>query len=395
MGYGGSHERKRPDEVAPIGRARLTAPSHAIHITLAAGRPRPSAPAGAEGRAEVTAHPTASTVTAEAVVNLDGTGTWSIDGGVTEPITASTAAAVRAEVLHRAVIAAAERGAEIELRATFLSLPILLRVSPTGEVVRVEGSGVAPTPDPSPGADLSRESVLERRHRSSGRGPRWVIAAAVVALAAAAVVGLVLVRGSGDDSPSAASAPRTAASPLGARPSTAVEVPAAPPRKLDVTVTAHRGGPLTARVRATAAPTVATLTVRREGRRIARHRLHLPGARTTWSSGTVTFRHVGPGRYRWAVTAPGASRVTGTYRVLARPAPRDHRAEPSTGPGAVGVTPAPTHVPTSSAPASLPPAPQPSPLQPPHPPAHPRPPAPHHGPVPGGSTSSPHLGPRP
>jgi hypothetical protein len=99
------------------------------------------------------------------------------------------------------------------------------------------------------------------------------------------------------------------------------------------------------------------------------------------------------------------------------PTPSVHRVQRSTRPGAVGVTPPPTQVPSPSAPATLqastvqvsvvqqstpqqstpqPSAPQPSAPQPSAPPPAPtRQPLPHNGPVPGGNTSPPHTGPRP
>jgi hypothetical protein len=382
---------------------------------------------------------------AEAVVNLDGTGTWSI-GDTTEPITATSAAAACDKVGRRAVVAAAERETEIELTATIVGVETLLRVSPTGEITRFEVVGNALHPASSPGGDPDSETVTDRHvplswaeladlsyaeavpppsspppsgRVLSGRGstavtkarrPRWTVAAAAVgALAAATVAGLVLVRGAEDGSPSA-SAPATHATvPTPAvSPPTYTVVPAAAWRKLDVTLTARKGGPLTAQVRATAAPTVATLTIWSEGRRIATRRLHLTGAQATWSSGTVTFAHTGPGHYRWAATAPGAARVTGTYDVPVRPEPRDRRVPRSTSPGTVGVapspapapaataseSPAPATLPSSTPPPSPPPSSSPPPSTPP-PPSPTKPPEHHNGPVPGGNTGPPHNGPRP
>lgn len=106
----------------------------------------------------------------------------------------------------------------------------------------------------------------------------------------------------------------------------------------------------------------------------------------------------------------------------APPTPSVHRVQRSTRPGAVGVAPPPSQVPSPSAPATLqastvqvavlqpstpqPSAPQPSTLQPTTPqPSTPPPstphsaptrqPLPHNGPVPGGNTNPPHTGPRP
>lgn len=89
----------------------------------------------------------------------------------------------------------------------------------------------------------------------------------------------------------------------------------------------------------------------------------------------------------------------------ASPTPPAHRSQRSARPGAVAVTP--TRTPEPSAPLTpqptlpaTPPAPattpQPSAPQPTTPaPAPPQQPSSHHGPVPGGSTSPPHTGPRP
>jgi hypothetical protein len=345
----------------------------------------------------VTAHPTTSAVAAEAVVNLDGTATWSIGGGTAEPITATTAAALPYAVLYRTVVAAADRGTAIELTATLAGIPILLGVSPTGEITRFE---MAPAHGVPPVADLSSEPLTNRHvplrgaeQRRSIPRPRRAIAAAAGALAAAAVAGLVVMRGAGGGSPSPSMVPTTstAASTPAVSPFTSEVVPAAAERKLDVTVRARKGGPLTAQVSATAAPTVATLTIWRGGRRIAKRQLHLTAARATWSSGTVTLKHTRPGSYRWAATAPGAARVTGTYTV--KPAPPERRARRSTRQGALAVTPPPTQVPATSAPVTHPQA----TVQPstPPPPADTRRPEPHNGPVPGGSTSPPYPGPRP
>jgi len=334
----------------------------------------------------VTADPTTSAVAAEAVVNPDGTATWSIGGGTAEPITATSAAALPYAVLYRTVAAAAERGTEIELTATIAGVPILLGVSPTGEITRFE---TAPTPGGSLPVSRSGGAAV-----TSAVRPRRVIAAAAGVLAAAIVAALVLMRGAGGSSPSPSVAPATspAASTPAVSPSPSTVVPAAAGRRLDVTVTARKGGPLIARVRATAAPTVATLTIWREGRRFATRLLHLTAARATWSSGTITLEHAGPGSYRWAATAPGAARVTGTYRVPVKPAPRDHRVQPSTRP-AVEVTPPPTQATAPSAPVT-PPPPTVQPSTPP-PTAHTQRPDPHDGPVPGGNTSPPYPGPRP
>jgi len=350
----------------------------------------------------VSAHPTTLVVAADAVINLDGSGTWSIDG-TTEWITATTAPAAREEALRRTALAAAERGTAIELTAVLAGVPTFLRVSPTGEVTRFEGSGITPAPvTSSPGSDPSPQMVTNRHVPSSEAEPRrrWVIAAAAGALAVAAVAGALLLRddGGGSPSPSAALTPTTAASTHAASPPTSTVVPAVVRRRIDARVTARKGGPLTAHVRATAAPTVVTLTVWREGRMIARRRLHLTVARSAWSSETITFQNVGPGRYRWAATAPGAPRVSGRYTVLARPAPRDSQTQQSSSTGAVGVTPSPTQAPAPSSAASAPPASQPPstprPSTPPPAAGTPRP-APHHGPVPGGNTGSPHPGPTP
>jgi hypothetical protein len=350
----------------------------------------------------VSAHATTSVVTAEAFVNLDGSGTWSIDG-TTEPITASTAPAAREEALRRTALAAAERGTAIELTAVLAGVPTFLRVSPTGEVTRFEGSGFPPAPaTSSPGTDPSPPTVTNRHVPSNEGGPRrrWVVAAAGAGcLAVALVAGLLLLRdtGGGSPSPSAAPTPATGGSTPAASPPPSTVMPAVVRRKLDARVTARKGGPLTAQVRATAAPTVVAVTVWREGRMIATRRLHLTVARPAWSSGTITFENVGPGRYRWAATAPGAPRVSGTYTVLVRPAPQDRRLHQSSSTGSVGRT-SPTRAWAPSPSASPPPASQqPSTPQPSTPPstAGTRRPAPHHGPVPGGGTSSPHPGPTP
>ena len=388
----------------------------------------------------MSAQPTTAVVAAEAVLHLDGTGTWSVGVGTIEEIRAATAADAFDEVLHRTVVAAAERGTAIELIATLAGAPILFRVSPTGEITGSEVSGVAPGPTsssltgpasqagtehqaPLSGAELAELSYAEEVSGPSSvrpprrpvwrRGwtavtravrPRWAVAAVAGALAAAAVGGLVLTRMAGDDSPSPSTAgdarPETSAPftrPF-TRPLTTRVVPALATRKLEVTVTARKGGPLTARVRATAAPTVVTITVWQEGRRIAMRRLQLTDASATWSSGIVTFAHTGPGRYRWSATAPRAARASGRYEVPVKPAPPERRSQPSTSAAVAGAPPS-SSVPASSSSPSSPTAtrlptaaPPPTPLMP-SPPAAPTPP--HNGPVPGGNTSPPHTGPRP
>ncbi len=326
----------------------------------------------------MTARPTPSAATARAVVNRDGTGTWSIGGGLAESITATTAAAVPYAMLYRTVAAAAQQGTAVELTVTLDGVPILLEVSPTGEITRFEIA-------PATGTSRGKRAVPSR----------WAIVAAAGALAAAVLAGLVLVRDAGGGSASPSTVPSTGAAPSRAAvsPFTSEVAPAVAGRELHVTVKAPQGGPLTARVRATAAPTVVRLTIWREGMMVARRRLHLTVARATWSSAAVTFNHTGPGGYRWAATAPGAARVTGTYTVPVKPASRDRRAHRSTRPGAVGVTPPPTRVPASSTPVALPPAiPRPST---PEAPTGTQRPEPHNGPVPGGNTNPPHPGPSP
>jgi hypothetical protein len=350
----------------------------------------------------VSAHPTTPLVAAEAIVNLDGSGTWSIDGTI-EQISATTAPAAREDALRRTALAAAERGTAIELTAVLAGVPTFLRVSPTGEVTRLEGSTFTPVPAASsPETEPSSQTVTDRHVPPDGaeRRPRWALAAAAGVLATAAVAGLLFLRAVGDGSPSPTptGTPTTAASAPPASPSRSTVVPAVVRRKLDVTVTARKGGPLAAQVRATAAPTVVTVTLWRHGRIIAKRRLHLTAGRTTWASGDVTFQRTGPGRYRWAVTAPGASRVTGTYTVPVKPTPRYHRLQQPGNTGAVGVTPSPTRAAAPSAPPSPPPvtAPPstPRPSTPP-PTAGTRRPGPHNGPVPGGDTNPPHPGPSP
>lgn len=373
----------------------------------------------------MTTHPATSAVPAEAVVNLDGTGTWSIAGGTPETITADTAAGLPYAVLFRTVVAAAERGTEIELTATLAGVPILFGVGPTGEITRFEmatspgaPAGAGPGPDPSsqgyrplPGAEPRPSAPRSRGGAASGSGGtpatpavrrrRGVVTMAVAVAAASLVclVGLVLVRAAGGSSPSAADPPATetstSASAVGraTSPATSEDAPAAVRRTLEVTLTARAGGPLTARVRATAAPTLATLTLWRGGNRIASQRVRLHARAAAWSTGTVTFAHTGPGRYRWTATAPGAARVSGTYTVPTKPAPRDHHVRRSSRTGAVAVPPTPTRAPApvtqpsaTLRPSAPPPAPTPQPAQPP---------TPHDGPVPGGSTDPPHPGPSP
>jgi len=104
-----------------------------------------------------------------------------------------------------------------------------------------------------------------------------------------------------------------------------------------------------------------------------------------------TQSHSRPGQMQRCVDkgpAPGVSGCVAAFPTSSsRPATSDRRLQRSTRPGAAAVTPPPTR---ALAPSSA--TPQPS-TPPPTAPA--RRPAPHHGPVPGGSTSAPHTGPRP
>jgi hypothetical protein len=306
-------------------------------------------------------------------------------------------------------------------------VPILFGVGPTGEITRFEMApspeappGARPGPEPSsqqyrpwPGTEPRPSAPGSRGRTASGDAGtaatpaarrRRSVATMAVALTAASLVslvGLLLVRGAGGSSPSAANTPATgtsaSASAVGraTRPATSENAPAAVRRTLEVTITARAGGPLTARVHATAAPTLATLTLWRDGSRIASQQVRLPARAAAWSSGTVTFTHTGPGRYRWTATAPGAARVSGAYTVPAKPAPRDHQVRRPSRTGAVGVTPSPTRAP---APVTQPSPPLRSSAPPPAAPTHQpsqQQPTPHDGPVPGGNTNPPHLGPSP
>ncbi len=218
-----------------------------------------------------------------------------------------------------------------------------------------------------------------------------VIAAAV--LVTVGMAGPLLIGDVGDSSssPPMATATGQDASRLAGSPWRTRLLPASSPGKLDVVVTAHERGPLTAEVRTTAASTVATLTIWHDGHRIAMRRLHLTWTTGTWSSRAVPLSHTTAGRYRWVATAPGAPRVTGTYQV-----PTQAGDQPSTRPSAPGVTPSPTPVPSTGSTPAAPP----STLQPTQQLAQPSPagtpsPTPHEGPVPGGGSGPIHTGPRP
>ena len=104
-----------------------------------------------------------------------------------------------------------------------------------------------------------------------------------------------------------------------------------------------------------------------------------------------------------AAARGGPGCVAASVAPSAPPIPADRRAQGSTHPAAVVVTPPTTQVSAPTTPASLPPSTQqastqqPSTQQPstPSQPAPTRHPSPHNGPVPGGNTSPPHTGPRP